>query len=92
MREKCNKQRIIDQVSDSFHFPPIDVERIRKTCERVEADSDRENNLQTPMMTWGYGASQLRTSKEVIVLKKTENSQVNDETNGEQNLSSGGRL
>src|SRR5437773_1856702 len=46
MREKCNKQRIVDQVSDCLHFPPIDIEGIRKTGERVEADSDRENNLE----------------------------------------------
>src|SRR5207249_3916223 len=39
MREKCNEQRVVDRVSDSLHFPPIDIEGIRKTGERVKADS-----------------------------------------------------
>ena len=45
MREKCNEERVIDDVSDGLHFSPIDVKRIRKTGKRVKADPDRKNNL-----------------------------------------------
>ena len=45
MREKCNEQRVVDQVSDGLHFSPIDVECVRKTGEGIEADSNREDNL-----------------------------------------------
>jgi len=45
MREKCNEERVIDEVSDGFHFSPIHVKRIGKTGKRVKADSDRKNDL-----------------------------------------------
>ena len=46
MRKKCNKQRVIDRVSDCLHLSPIDVKGVGKTGEGVEADADRKYNLQ----------------------------------------------
>ena len=45
MREKCNEQSVVDQISDGLHFSPIDIKRVRKAGERVEADPNWENNL-----------------------------------------------
>src|SRR5262245_55450960 len=45
VRKKCNKQRVIDRISDGLHLSPIDVQRIGETGERVEADADRKHDL-----------------------------------------------
>src|SRR4029077_5220335 len=46
MREKRNEQCIVDEISNSLHLSPVDVDGVRKTCKGIEADSERKNNSQ----------------------------------------------
>ena len=46
MRKKRNEQRVVNEISLRLHFSPVDVERIGKTGERVEADANGQDNLQ----------------------------------------------
>src|SRR4029077_17004513 len=46
VREKRDEQCVIDEVSNSRHLSPIDIDRVGKAGESIEADAYRENNLQ----------------------------------------------
>ena len=46
VREKCDEQRVVDEVSDGLHLSPIDIDGVGKTGKGVKADAYRENNLQ----------------------------------------------
>ena len=46
VRKKRDEQRVIDEVSNSLHLLPIDIDRVRKAGKSIEADAYRKNDLQ----------------------------------------------
>src|SRR5215472_11544147 len=72
MREKCNEQRVVNEVPLSLHFSPVDVERVGKTRERVEADTDWQYDLQYNGGCRYMQQSSQRTGKKVVIFKEPE--------------------
>src|SRR4026209_308481 len=70
MREKCYEQCIVDEVPLSLHFAPVDIERVRETGERVEADADRQDDLQDNGGRRYVQQTSQRTGEKVVILKE----------------------
>src|SRR6266480_4186338 len=45
MRKEGNEESVVDEVPDSLHVSPINIDRIREAGESVEADSNWKNDL-----------------------------------------------
>src|SRR5690348_7391874 len=86
MRKKCDEQRIIDWISDGFHFSPIDVEGVGKTGEGVKADADRKYDLQYHRRLRNAKQCSQRASEEIVILEEPKYPKINHEANDKQNL------
>ena len=77
MREKCDKQRVIDEVSHGLHLSPIDIDGVGKTGKGVKADAYRENDLQDNRRLRHVKQSRQRACEEIVIFKETKNTEVN---------------
>ena len=84
--EECDIRKEGDRVFGSFHFTPIDIDRIAHRLKGIEANSYRKDQVQSARMRLeSKKVDQVRSrfDKEVEVFEKAEEAEVENEAEGE---------